>query len=155
MAISGILAAVESKLDAWAVDYGESILLGAEHVFRQDAPPRIVAIPRGGPGRPVVHGGANPRPVWTRSVEVEFHVWAADFDAVEALSGSLLAALHAVASSSVTFGSEEWPELNGEMLALGRVVIVRATFLIPVVRPAALTAEVETIVQSTVVDDGA
>lgn len=155
MALSDIIGAVEDKLDAWSIEYGESILVGSEHVFRQDVPPRIVAIPRGGAGRPVVHGGANPRPVWTRSVEVEFHVWAADFDQVEALSGALLAALHAVASSSVSFGSEEWPELNGEMLALGRVVIVRATFLIPVVRPTASTATVETIVQSTVVDDGA
>lgn len=152
MALSNILSVVEDYLDSWSVSYGDSILIGAEYVHRQDTPPRIIAIPRGGPGRPVVHGGANPRPVWTRSLEVEFHCWGADFDGADSLLNSLISAIHAAAKSSATFGAEEWPELNSELLALGRVVIVRVTFLIPVTRPTSGTATVESVTQSTVLD---
>lgn len=152
MAISSILSAVEDQLDAWNSVYGDSILIGSEHVYAHDKPPRIVAVLRGGPGRPVVHGGANPKPVWTRSVEVEFHVWGADPDGAESLLNDLIAAIHAVAHGSAQFGGEEWPELNGEFLALGRVVITRATFLVPVTRPQHRTTTVETVVQSATVD---
>jgi hypothetical protein len=150
MSIQLVTEAIQTELAAVGVT-GVSFAFGGEHIPRLESPPRVVWVPRGGPGSAPEKSSYNPRPLRTRNVSVEAHVWGADYAATESLLNSLLAATHRALHGSYEFTSEQWPDMNAELLAYGRVVIVSMVFRIPVTDvpvPTALIQHVETTTPS-------
>lgn len=130
MSLSQILDAVRAEFTA--AGGRATFKLGGEHIAAQDAPPRIVWVPKGGAFGPVDKGGTNPRPLKTRNLRVEVHCWGKDYEAAEDLVNRISAAAHSVASGSMSHDNELWPEGNEQLSALGRVIILSFTFRVPV-----------------------
>jgi hypothetical protein len=148
VSLKQITDAVTAQLAADGVTV--TVEFGGENVYRHDAPPRLVWVPKSGQGAAPAPSGGSPRAIRTRVVTVEAHVWGASTDpnatsgdhfaAAEALLNSIAAAVHRVAVGSYEFVGETWPELNDQLLALGRVVVATFVFRIPVTAPPVATA---------------
>ena len=125
---------------------------GQDELYTQDAPPRIVWVPKRGPadgklkpaadhpsqfsGDPTDHTPVNPRPLWRRRVGFEAHVWALrdnatvdlarekDYTAAEVLANHLVAAIHDEMYGSYAVTSEDWSTQQASKQRLGAVVVV-------------------------------
>lgn len=150
---------LKSITDAIAADLALSVTgvafgFGGENVDQHGDAPRIVWVPRGGPTSAPQGPGQNPRPLWTWEQRVEAHVWgrstsptattADHFAAAEALLNALVASAHHVAHGAYRLGSAEWPVLNSQQMAYGRVVVAEFVFQVPLVDSTTGTARAKT-----------
>ena len=122
------------------------ILLGEEYVHQESTPPRIVMVPRTGewgppsasslptPGRAGAASGVY-KPIASRHVAIETHVWGEDYDHTEALMHALLVAAHDAAANVLEITSEEWVTTS-ELGKLGREAVCMFIAQIPVTRAA-------------------
>jgi hypothetical protein len=88
--------------------------------------PRIAWVPKSSKGDAPFGAGGNPRPLWTRNIQLYAHVWAEDFERAESLFLNLVQAVHHVAAGSYAFGGETWPteDTDADWLKDGAIVIV-------------------------------
>lgn len=136
MGVVDALAAIEKQLRSTLQGLNKPVPtfgFGEQSLALEEAPPRIVWVPRQGPvgATDALGGGVNasrlgdgatsPGPLWGRKLLVEVHVWAAghvtvfqddqqksDVAACEALGRHLVAAAYAVLYGSVQVVSESW-----------------------------------------------
>jgi hypothetical protein len=146
VSLKAIIDDVQAQLDSAGVT-GVTFLFGGEHTLAHGSGARVVWVPRGGPSGRVEGPGNRPRPLYTRNVSVEAHIWGYDtastpehYGATETLFNQVAAAVHRSAHGSYTFDNELWPDLNGELLAHGRVIIATFTFRIPITDTPVATA---------------
>lgn len=138
MRISDVLTSVQALLPAeW------TFATGAHAVREAGAPPRVVWVPVGGNIAPPTPQGyrdtTNPRPLWTRSVNLVAHVWGPDFEATEDMVEAIARALYATCSHhSVQLTSEQWVAEDATA-RLGDVCLLGFTLAIPVTREPDLT----------------
>jgi len=121
----------------------------ADTTKMNDSPPRIIYVPRSGPiTGPQGQGGdgvRNPRPLWTRNIGMEVHLWGADFAATETLMNVLTQAIHSVLWGAYLMHSEDWNTAADTANKLGVVCVLQMTWKIPITRAPDTTAVVRTI----------
>lgn len=160
MAIVEVLALVEQQLRVtlqWLHKPVPIFGFGEQALAVEEAPPRIVWVPRNGPvGAPdALGGGTNatrlgdgantPSPLWGRRLKVDAHIWAAgnitvfqqdqqkaDVSAAERLGRHLVAALHAQLYGSYSIVSEAWD--TSAVSNLGVVWILGIVIGMPFIR---------------------
>ncbi len=138
MSLKALIDSIEAKLIEAGVT-GVTFKLGGEHIHEHTSASRVVWVPRRSTGGAPVKLGTNPRQLGTRRLMVDAHIWGFDtsdpadhYTATEALLEQVAAAAHHAAHGSYSFNGEDWPEMNGELLAYGRVVLVSFTFDVPI-----------------------
>lgn len=156
-ALVEVLASISGDLPA-----GTTWHIGEEWIRREEAPPRVVWIPRSETYRmPEGQGGdetGEPRPLRTRVVSVEAHLWAAsiDSDGAETSAGANLTAIETLLNGTVqaiskhAWGSFEgstgqWVFADGANIKLGVVYVFAFELRIPVPRVASTTATILTM----------
>lgn len=141
MSLVSIAAAINDQITAdMAPTPPPKFDFGAETVFVQGAPPRIIYVPRTerivGPGQLGGDGIGNPRPLWTRAVEVEVHIWGKDFTATEGLLNTFVRALHAVGWGDGVYKltGGNWDLGGKSQTTLGIVYVLNMTWFVPITR---------------------
>lgn len=139
MSLVSIAAAINDQITAdMAPTPPPKFDFGAETVFVQGAPPRIIYVPRSeritGPAGQGLDGTSDPRPLWTREVSVEVHIWGKDFADAEGLLNTLVRALHTIGWGSYRLDSGSWDLGGKSQTTLGIVYVLNMTWLIPITR---------------------
>lgn len=113
--IREVLDAVEAQFLAVLETTGEtppSFGLGEDKLADADVPPRVIWVPLGGRTTTATKSGGdgvrNPGALWSRTVQLNAHIWADDITAAEALAGHLVAAMHFVICGSYSVTGETW-----------------------------------------------
>lgn len=161
MGLSDFFAAVQTKMTATltGLPVPEAVPLfavGEDKLTIEDAPPRIVFVPRHetirGPHSQGGDGIRNPRPLRTRHATVQIHVWGAavapatdDFAATEKLVNHLVAAIHDVAHGVHEELSGNWSTAQASSTRLGLVYVLEMQIEIPLTRELDTYATVTTI----------
>lgn len=134
MSLLAVLNDVSARLDP-----AVTVHVGAEWIRQEEAPPRVVWVPKSESyGPPTPQGGdgiTNPAPLWTRRSVVECHLWANDFDAAEALLQAVVRSLHlSLTHHSYQVTSGEWIPSDGTTVNLGVVYVLTLEIMIPITR---------------------
>ena len=108
-------AALLANLAALATAQKPSIEFGAKHLASQDAPPRIVWVPREGrhDKKDLTSQDANfaVKAIWTRHLLIDLHIWAEDETAAEVLANHIVATLEEqLTAGGYSMIGETWPE---------------------------------------------
>lgn len=82
--------------------YVTTLLVGEEHVRRNDPPPRYIVIPNDDEPGPVVGPGGNPRGLYGVFKSTELVIHAPDFDTSEGMIDQFTIALHKAAKKAST-----------------------------------------------------
>lgn len=146
---------------------------GQDQLAIEDSPNRICWVPKRGPADGKIMPAAdfpptwgqnppgtafpNPRPLWRRRLTVEAHVWNVrpnwqtdpdtkkDYDATEALTNHLVAAIHTVTFGSYEIAGEDWTTTQASAQRQGIVCILQAVLYLPWTREPDTTAVVATM----------
>lgn len=110
----------------------------ADTTKMQDSPPRIVYIPRSGriTGAEGQGGDSvrNPRPLWTRNIGMEIHLWGVDYQTTEDLMNVFTQSMHVVLWGAYTLHSEDWNTAADTVNKRGIVCVLTMTWKIPITR---------------------
>jgi hypothetical protein len=168
--------AVNTQLTVVLSGLGETVPtfgFGEADLYLEGDAPRLVWVPQGGPADskiiPAADNGIQfgtppayptPRPLWTRHVTVQAHVWAVranatpagsdpdrskDYAAAEVLAQHILAACQFVGWGSVRPKSEAWPRSQASTETRGVELVVAIEFDLPWVDETETLAEIDTV----------
>lgn len=157
MALKDTLSVVLAELVAMGAITDSTLRLGPNVKGLRTVPPAIWFIPKDSSGRgpdaaatraTQVSLGNVPRPIHTRDVRLDVHIWAGgpassdDYSAGELLLQKFLSALHHTSYGSYRFNGETWVSSGTDVITLGRRVIAHITISVPVldIQPNAVSA---------------
>lgn len=138
---------LQAKIEAaWDVANGQVLFgYGAAELDRNARPPRVVwRVVQGnheGTNRP----GLNPRPLFTRRLDIEAHIWGVDEEQAELLLEHVARAVHKAAVGSYTPAREEWPAQDDDRRShnvKGAYCLLTFEALVPVTAATQTTAHV-------------
>lgn len=134
------------------------VLLGAQHVYEQSSPPRVVFIPRGSKFQPkAVYNRSNvsgfpsdewqlqllERSIGTDAITFEVHVWGAattpdpdnDFDSTQILAHQVIRSIHDLIPGSYTLSDGIWADQRpsqGQLVKFGHEYVFGLTVGTPI-----------------------
>lgn len=149
MGLTDIFTAVQTELTSVLTALALPIptyLVGADKLYNQDSPPRIVWVP----GREVIAGPhaqggdgvSNPRPLRTRHTQVQVHVWGVDpggnaeqdLAATEVLANHLVAAINGVCHGAWDTHSASWDTGQASTTRKGILYVLDLELQVPFTR---------------------
>lgn len=159
MGLQDFFAAVEARMSTVLTGLGVPVPafdVGLDRLLVEAAPPRIVWIPgketHRGPHAQGGDGISNPRPLRTRHVQIQVHIWAVDpssppviggdLAAVETLLGHLVAAINDCAWGAWDVTGGDWTAGQASTTRLGMVYVLDLELQIPLTREVDPTAVV-------------
>lgn len=152
MNLSAVIEAANAKLDELGVTAPRFV--GAEHLAKNAAPPRIVWAPGArdtyGPPRTT---GANPRHLRTRHASLVATIWGKTLAEAEELHDRVVEAVHAVQHGNYQVNDAEWFGVDGDLVKLGFAVRIGFTLQIPVTERSKTTITIATVAQTTAIED--
>jgi hypothetical protein len=138
MSLRTIFTAVEEQIAAdMDPEPAPKFLFGQAQLFSAGAPPRIVWVPTReeyGPPKSATDGVTNPRPLHTRNVQVEAHIWGRDTDEAERLLEIVARALHTLAWGPGRILSGHWDVGGDAKTVKGEVYVMTLLCERPVTR---------------------
>lgn len=132
---------------AWdAAEGGElEVGYGAAEMDRNSRPPRIVWRVVNGVHEGTNRPGLNPRPLFTRRLDIEAHLWGRDEEQAELLLEHVARAVQKAAVGAFTPAREEWPAQDDDRRShnvKGAYCLMTFEALIPVTAATQKTATV-------------
>src|SRR6185369_6495293 len=79
---------------------GTAYFFGARNLRSNGVPPQVVWVPVKSGFGPPEKSVRTARQLWTKFTRIEAHLWAASFDAVDALETAVIQAVHKAAAGS-------------------------------------------------------
>ncbi len=148
-AVTGVLVGLANPPPILAAQ----CFLGPEFIRQEAAPPRIVWVPtrEGIPAPRKTQQGAAPfapRPLKSRDVGVDIHIWQLDYPTTEALWQSLEQAVHQTMVGAYDLEGASWDGV-ASLTRSGRVLTAHYRFLIPLVDVSSTTAIVTAVPLTT------
>lgn len=163
---AGRLGAIVDEFELVLADPAVRVDLGRKELHRNNAPPRVIFIPIGGPiemtkeiGRQDLTVGTASRQLNQRNLSCELHCWGESIEQAEQIMHNAIATMHAAVLGSYLPSGERWlsdEELKAGDVNLGAVVVLDVVIQIPVmagtqalVRPSSITHVGEFALQFT------
>lgn len=138
MRLRDVINEFESILNDPAV----TVAIGRKELHRNDAPPRVVFVRKGGPitatqeiGRQDI-GGQSTTQIHQRELSCDVYCWGSDEDETEQLLHNVVVAMRRAILGSYRLGNETWlseEELRAGDVVLGECVVLEAIVHIPIV----------------------
>lgn len=148
MKVGQLLELVRARLSApaasWIVTTADKV---ADHLAAAAPTPRYVWVVTRGRIGPAGKIGGNPRPLYTRELGVELHLWTASLDDAETRLEAVIGALHAEAATSVRFVGENW--FTESLVGRGFLVTLTIEVSIPVTRATVPTHQATDVAPDT------
>lgn len=111
---------------------GGGLLLGYEALAEHGAPPRVVVVPPRDTFGASDQNGANPQPIRSRLMGLEWHVWGATYDDALRLADEVMVSLDKAATGLWEAVSATWQK--GTLVNVyGREYILTTTVELPIV----------------------
>lgn len=148
--LSDIITIITTRLTAAGVT--APVFVGPEHIAKLASPPRIVFSPgaRDTFRAPREVGGRSPQ-VAVRMATLEVRIWGPDLEATETLLEQLVVAALGAERVNCQVSDALWFGVDGELVTRGYAVLVNLAVEIPIRKPAATLAPVETVVTTTTI----
>jgi len=149
MGLVDVFHAVETQVTTVLTALSQTVpefLTGADQLAREGRPPRVVWVPTvetiQGPHAQGGDGVSNPRPLRSRHVVVQAHVWGDDIPACEALANHLVAAIHAECHGAHNEIRADWQIGQAAANRKGWLYVLEWEIQIPITREADVFATV-------------